>query len=317
MYRTLIEPALRPGTSVTHVVCRGLDGWRSVLSIEDALADDVLIADRLDGRPLSGDHGAPARLVSPRQYGYVSTKHLCRIEVHTAEPKRVHKSVLRLLGPHPRARVWEEERHRYLPAWLLRRPYRATIAFVITWGRRRDVSQPAAATMTGPRRQQEPQPGRASLRDQGRATATAAQCASLDVVEQVRQGQSVRSRTDGMWWGTAIEAPDPGDLARFYSQLLGWPIGHEEPGTAILAAPQGSIYVVFQQATDYQPPVWPPVAGEQRPMMHFDFQVGDLDSAVAEALALGATVAKDQPQENVRVLFDPAGHPFCLCLDED
>ncbi len=139
VYRTLIEPALRPGISVTHVVCRGLDGWRSVLSIEDALADDVLIADRLDGRPLAGDHGAPARLVSPRQYGYVSTKHLCRIEVHTAEPKRVHKSVLRLLGPHPRARVWEEERHRYLPAWLLRRPYRATIAFVITWGRRRDV----------------------------------------------------------------------------------------------------------------------------------------------------------------------------------
>ncbi len=92
-----------------------------------------------------------------------------------------------------------------------------------------------------------------------------------------------------MWWGTAIEAPDPGALARFYSELLGWPIGHEEPGTAILAAPQGSIFVVFQQATDYQAPVWPPVDGEQRPMMHFDFQVGDLESAVAEALALGAT----------------------------
>jgi hypothetical protein len=51
-------------------------------------------------------------------------------------------------------------------------------------------------------------------------------------------------------------------------------------------------------------------------MMHFDFQVGDLDSAVAEAVALGATVAQDQPQENVRVLLDPAGHPFCLCRDE-
>jgi hypothetical protein len=58
----------------------------------------------------------------------------------------------------------------------------------------------------------------------------------------------VRSRTKDMWWGTAIEAPDPGALARFYSQLLGWTIGHEEPGTTILAAPEGSIYVVFQQA---------------------------------------------------------------------
>src|SRR3954471_11118955 len=64
----------------------------------------------------------------------------------------------------------------------------------------------------------------------------------------------MRSRTDGMWWGTAIEAPDPSGLARFYSELLGWPIGHEEPGTAILAAPQGSVYIVFQQAPGYQPP---------------------------------------------------------------
>jgi hypothetical protein len=51
-------------------------------------------------------------------------------------------------------------------------------------------------------------------------------------------------------------------------------------------------------------------------MMHFDFQVGDLDSAVADAVALGASLASAQPQDKVRVLLDPAGHPFCLCLDE-
>jgi hypothetical protein len=51
-------------------------------------------------------------------------------------------------------------------------------------------------------------------------------------------------------------------------------------------------------------------------MMHFDFQVGDLESAVDDAVALGATLASEQPQENVRVLFDPAGHPFCLCRDD-
>ena len=128
---------------------------------------------------------------------------------------------------------------------------------------------------------------------------------------------SVRSRTDGMWWGTAIEAPDPVALATFYSSLLGWPVLHEEPGTVVVAAPEGAIYVVFQQATDYQRPVWPTVEGQQRPMMHFDFQVGNLDDAVAEAVALGATIADHQPQENVRVLLDPAGHPFCICLDND
>ena len=126
----------------------------------------------------------------------------------------------------------------------------------------------------------------------------------------------MRSRMPGMWWGAAIEAPDPGALARFYAQVLDWPIAHEEPGTAVLAAPGGSSFVVFQQATDYRPPTWPPAPGDQRPMMHLDFQVGDLDAAVADAVALGASVATSQPQPHVRVLLDPAGHPFCLCRDD-
>jgi hypothetical protein len=50
-------------------------------------------------------------------------------------------------------------------------------------------------------------------------------------------------------------------------------------------------------------------------MLHLDFWVDDLDAAVAYAVAAGATVAGYQPQEAVRVLFDPAGHPFCLFLD--
>jgi len=126
----------------------------------------------------------------------------------------------------------------------------------------------------------------------------------------------MKSRNPGMWWGTAIESPDPLALATFYSVLLDWPIGHQEPGTAILAAPEGSIFIVFQETTDYEAPVWPPLEGSQRPMMHFDFQVADLDAAVSEAVSLGATVANHQPQENVRVLLDPAGHPFCLVRDD-
>jgi DMSO/TMAO reductase YedYZ molybdopterin-dependent catalytic subunit len=127
-YRAIIEPSVRPDTSVTHVVFGGLDGYWSYMSIEDALAEDVLIADRLDGRPLDDDHGAPARLVSPNHYGFINTKHLCRIELRTAEPRgygsasSVAQVGLGLLGygHPPRARVWEEERHRYLPAWSVR-----------------------------------------------------------------------------------------------------------------------------------------------------------------------------------------------------
>jgi DMSO/TMAO reductase YedYZ molybdopterin-dependent catalytic subunit len=126
-YQGVIAPALAPGAVVTHLVFGGLDGWRSVVSIEDALADDVLIAERLNGQPLTGDHGAPARLVSPSQYGYVNTKHLSRIDVHTAEPKdaQVRNPLLR---GHPRGRVWKEERHKFLPAWTVRPVYRSFIA---------------------------------------------------------------------------------------------------------------------------------------------------------------------------------------------
>ena len=119
-----------------------------------------------------------------------------------------------------------------------------------------------------------------------------------------------------MWWGTAMEASDPGVLAGFYSRLLARPVVHEEQGTSVVAVTEAT-YLVFQAADGYVPPVWPPVEGQQRTMMHFDFQVGDLESAVAEAVELGATVADHQPQENVRVLLDPAGHPFCLCLETD
>jgi DMSO/TMAO reductase YedYZ molybdopterin-dependent catalytic subunit len=143
LYRTVVEPLLTAPGSVTTVVFGGLDGYRSIVSIEDALRPDVLIADHLDGRPLDPDHGAPVRLVSPDQYGFVSTKHLCRIELHAGAPATTyHPSPLlqlglRLVTPHPRARVWEEERHRYLPAWAVRPAYRRLIPVIRSLSARR------------------------------------------------------------------------------------------------------------------------------------------------------------------------------------
>jgi DMSO/TMAO reductase YedYZ molybdopterin-dependent catalytic subunit len=63
--------------STSHAQFAGSDGFTSVACLKDVLAEDVLIADHLDGDPLPLDHGAPVRLVSPHQYGYISTKHLC------------------------------------------------------------------------------------------------------------------------------------------------------------------------------------------------------------------------------------------------
>ncbi|MBV9293441.1 MAG: molybdopterin-dependent oxidoreductase [Frankiales bacterium] len=132
-YGAFVEPALAPGATISHLSIVGADSYRSVVTIEDALGADVLLADRLDGRPLDGDHGAPIRFVSPSQYGFINTKHLRRIEVHTSEPPlRYHptwwiNAGLHAVMPHERARVWHEERHRYLPAWALRPVYRRLI----------------------------------------------------------------------------------------------------------------------------------------------------------------------------------------------
>jgi hypothetical protein len=71
-------------------------------------------------------------------------------------------------------------------------------------------------------------------------------------------------------------------------------------------------YIAFNSSREYVRPVWPPADGQQQMMMHLDVEVDDLDVAVAAAVELGATVAEFQPQEAVRVMLDPAGHPFCL-----
>lgn len=130
VYERLLRPALRPGARVTHVAFTGLDSMRSIARLADLLGPDVLLADRLDNAPLTPEHGAPVRLVSPGQYGFVGIKQLCRVELYDGEPAgRYHASpsvnrILRMVRPHERARVWREERHRFLPAWLARRLYR-------------------------------------------------------------------------------------------------------------------------------------------------------------------------------------------------
>ena len=109
---------------------------------------------------------------------------------------------------------------------------------------------------------------------------------------------------------TVLDTPDPRGLARFYSALLDWPIGTDDPEWATLRP--GGPGLSFQLEPEHEPPVWPAGRGDQRMQLHLDVQVDDLAAAVEFATSLGATVAGPQPQEGVRVMLDPAGHPFCL-----
>ena len=117
------------------------------------------------------------------------------------------------------------------------------------------------------------------------------------------------------WWGVVLDCPDAKALAEFYAALTGWPVWKPEDadaGGAALDLGEGVGYLAFQGDPDYEPPTWPTAPGRPRMMLHLDFEVSDLATATEHAVELGATLPEHQPQDDVRVLLDPAGHPFCL-----
>lgn len=114
------------------------------------------------------------------------------------------------------------------------------------------------------------------------------------------------------WWGVVLDAPDVEELVTFYSELRGWTIYRLEKDWATLDVGEGVAYLAVQLEENYVRPTWPAKPGDQQMMLHLDFQVTDLAAETERAISLGATLPDHQPQDDVRVLLDPAGHPFCL-----
>jgi catechol 2,3-dioxygenase-like lactoylglutathione lyase family enzyme len=111
---------------------------------------------------------------------------------------------------------------------------------------------------------------------------------------------------------TVLGTPDPRGLAEFYGELLEWEI--REPGSdrVRIGPPGDEPRLAFQLETEHVPPVWPAGRSDQQMQLHLDIRVDDLEAGVRRALALGAGLASYQPLQDVRVLLDPDGHPFCL-----
>jgi DMSO/TMAO reductase YedYZ molybdopterin-dependent catalytic subunit len=132
-YEDIVAPRCEPSSDVRWLRIVGLDDGSAVVALEDALRDDVLLADSLNGEPLTLIHGAPIRCVSPAQYAYKSVKHLASIELSVEQPP---------LGAdeHPRARIALEERHPRHPARRVRGPSRL-IAPMIAFLAERSVSR--------------------------------------------------------------------------------------------------------------------------------------------------------------------------------
>jgi hypothetical protein len=126
---------------------------------------------------------------------------------------------------------------------------------------------------------------------------------------------SLRSKKH--WWGVTLDAPDALELADFYARLLDWQLFPGGPDNASVAPSADAGYNLgFQTEPHYVRPVWPAAPGQPQMSMHLEIEVDDLPTAVAHALSTGAELSPHQPQQNVRVMLDPAGHPFCLYLDD-
>ena len=118
-------------------------------------------------------------------------------------------------------------------------------------------------------------------------------------------------------YSLTLDCRKPHDLAGFYAALLKWEAVILDDEWAYVCAPgtQQGAYpgLLFQLNSDYEPPVWPEEPGAQQQMAHIDFAVNDLEKAVRHAVDCGAAIAETQFSTDWRVMFDPAGHPFCLC----
>ena len=109
-----------------------------------------------------------------------------------------------------------------------------------------------------------------------------------------------------------VDCDDERKLQRFYGELLGWEMCELFARPAVSSS--SGIVFLFIEEKDYVPPVWPEDTGKQQKQMHFDFQVDNVAEMVKKAESLGAKKAESQFGGNDFVtMFDPAGHPFCLC----
>lgn len=118
-----------------------------------------------------------------------------------------------------------------------------------------------------------------------------------------------------------LDCPDTLSLARFYADLLGLEVsaGSTEHWADVVLP--GGVKLAFQHAPDHVPPQWP--HGSPPQQAHLDLTALDLDACHEHALAMGAVLAdpddsREQAVEQAfRVYLDPAGHPFCLCQDDE
>ena len=99
--RAKVKPSAR------YVIFEAAEDYTSNVRLREALADNVLVAHRYEGKPLSLAHGAPVRAIVPDLYFWKSAKWLTGIRfVSRDEP-----GYWETRGYHNHADPWKEERN--------------------------------------------------------------------------------------------------------------------------------------------------------------------------------------------------------------
>lgn len=73
----LDEVKPRAAAKAVRIDCH--DKWYEYMSLEELASPRVLMTLRMNGEPLSDQHGAPLRLIDPSKYGYKSAKLITKI----------------------------------------------------------------------------------------------------------------------------------------------------------------------------------------------------------------------------------------------
>jgi DMSO/TMAO reductase YedYZ molybdopterin-dependent catalytic subunit len=98
---------VRPKPEARFVIQTAFDGYTTNVPLADLDDDDVILAHRWLGEPISREHGGPVRLVLPKLYFWKSAKWLQRF-TFVAEDK---PGFWEERGYHMRGDPWAEERY--------------------------------------------------------------------------------------------------------------------------------------------------------------------------------------------------------------
>ncbi|MEM3045565.1 MAG: molybdopterin-dependent oxidoreductase [Candidatus Bathyarchaeia archaeon] len=105
-FSSLVQ-VVKPTEDARHVLFTCSDGYTTSLDLEDLLRENVLLAYRLNGKPLEAPLGGPLRLVVPEKYAYKSAMWVERITF----TRRKELGYWERRGYSDTADVWKNDRY--------------------------------------------------------------------------------------------------------------------------------------------------------------------------------------------------------------